>query len=147
MSLLDQVDSDFNQALKSKESEKLSILRLLKSAIKNAEIEKKQPLTDEDVIKIIQKEVKQRKDSIESFQSAGRTELAEKEQSEIELLKKYLPAEISDEELEKIVKDSIDTVGAKSMSDFGNVMSQVMPKISGKADGSRVSEKVKEILG
>jgi len=134
------------EALKNKDSEKLSVLRMLKSSIKNSEIALKKALDDPEVVKILQREVKQRKDSIESFLSAGREQLAEKEKKEIKYLEKYLPEQLSDDDLTAILETVIVETGAKSMADLGKVMASAMSKVSGRADGSAVSEKAKELL-
>jgi len=146
MTLSEQINNDFIEALKNKESEKLSVLRMLKSSIKNSEIALKKALDDPEVVKILQREVKQRKDSIESFLSAGREQLAEKEKKEIKYLEKYLPEQLSDDDLTAILETVIVETGAKSMADLGKVMASAMSKVSGRADGSAVSEKAKELL-
>lgn len=146
MALNELIDNDFKEALKSKDSEKLSVLRMLKSAIKNLEIENKKPLTDDEVLKLIQKEVKQRKDSIDSYTNAGRKELADKEISEIKYLEKYLPQQLTEQEIEAIVSETISEVKAQTSADIGKVMSAVMPKIAGKADGGAISSKARELL-
>jgi len=119
---------------------------MLKSSIKNSEIALKKALDDPEVVKILQREVKQRKDSIESFLSAGREQLAEKEKKEIKYLEKYLPEQLSDDDLTAILETVIVETGAKSMADLGKVMASAMSKVSGRADGSAVSEKAKELL-
>ena len=146
MTLSEQINNDFIEALKNKESEKLSVLRMLKSSIKNSEIALKKALDDPEVVKILQREVKQRKDSIESFLSAGREQLAEKEKKEIKYLEKYLPEQLSDDDLTAILETVIVETGAKSMADLGKVMASAMSKVSGRANGSAVSEKAKELL-
>jgi hypothetical protein len=146
MTLSEQINNDFIEALKNKDSEKLSVLRMLKSSIKNSEIALKKALDDPEVVKILQREVKQRKDSIESFLSAGREQLAEKEKKEIKYLEKYLPEQLSGDDLTAILETVIVETGAKSMADLGKVMASAMSKVSGRADGSAVSEKAKELL-
>lgn len=144
--MINQIDVDFKSALKNKEVEKLSTLRLLKSAIKNYEIEQKNEANDNDVIKIIQREIKQRKDSIESYSSSGRQELADKEKKEVEILQKYMPEQLSNEDLEKIITAAISETKATSLVDMGKVMGKTMSQIAGRADGGQVSAKVKELL-
>ncbi len=146
MTLSEQINNDFIEALKNKESEKLSVLRMLKSSIKNSEIALKKTLDDPEVVKILQREVKQRKDSVESFSNAGRKQLAEKEEKEIKYLEKYLPEQLSNDDLTAILETVIAETGAKSMADLGKVMASAMSKVSGRADGSAVSEKAKELL-
>jgi uncharacterized protein YqeY len=142
MNLGEQIGKDFIVAYKAKDEVKSSVLRLLKSAIKNEEISKKTVLSDDEVIKIIQREIKQRNDSIFEYGKGGRSDLADKEKDELTVLKTYLPAQLSDEELENIVKSVI-----SEESDFGKIMGKVMPQVAGKADGSRVSAAVRKLLG
>lgn len=146
MTLAEKINQDFVAAMKSKDDALVSVLRMLKAAIQNAQIQSKDDFTDQSVEKIIQKEIKQRKDSVERFSAGGRPELAEKEQFEIKILENYLPEGLSDEELEELVKSSITESEAKSIADFGNVMKVLMPKIAGRADGTKVSELVKKQL-
>ena len=146
MTLSEQINQDFIEALKNKDSKKLSVLRMLKSSIKNSEIALKKMLDDTEVTKILQHEVKQRRDSIESFSAAGRNELAEKEKEEIKYLEKYLPKQLSEDELTVVLQNVISETGAKSMADLGKVMSLAMAKVSGRADGNTASKKAKELL-
>jgi hypothetical protein len=146
MTLSEQINKDFIEALKNKESEKLSVLRMLKSSIKNSEIALKKTLDDSEVVKILQREVKQRRDSFESFSEAGRDELAKKEKEEIKYLEKYLPNQLSEDELVSILQNVIAETGAENISDIGKVMSLAMTKVSGRANGSTVSKKAKELL-
>jgi len=142
MTLSEQIDKDFIAAYKDKDENKSSVLRLLKSALKNEEIAKKTQLSDDDAIKIIQREIKQRKDSVAEYEKGGRADLADKEKAEIAILEAYMPDQLSDEELETIVKSQ-----AEGESDFGKIMSKVMPQVAGRADGSRVSAAVRKVLG
>lgn len=142
MTLSEQIDKDFIAAYKEKDENKSSVLRLLKSALKNEEIAKKTQLSDDDAIKIIQREIKQRKDSVAEYEKGGRADLANKEKAEIAILEEYMPDQLSDEELETIVKSE-----AEGESDFGKIMSKVMPQVAGRADGSRVSAAVRKVLG
>ncbi len=137
---------DLKQAQLAKDETKVSTLRLLLSEIKNAEIAKSTPLQDQDIISIIQKEVKKRKEAAEGFRKGGREESALKEEAELKVLEGYLPAQLSNEELTNIVESSINEVGAKSISDMGRVIGLVMSKVAGKADGGTVSALVKERL-
>jgi len=146
MTLIEQIEEDFKSALKNKEVVKLSTLRMLKTALHNWQIAEQKELTQDDVIKVIQKEIKQRRDSITTFDSSGRTELANKEKKEIEILEKYMPAQLSDGELRKIIEAAITETGATSPADMGRVMGKVMPQVAGRADGAQVSAKVKELL-
>jgi uncharacterized protein YqeY len=142
MAILEQVEMDFIAAYKEKDEAKSSVLRLLKSAIKNEEIKKREPLSDDETIKIIQREIKQRNDSIVEYEKGGRADLAQKEKTEISILEIYMPTQMTDEELENIVKNA-----AGGETDFGKIMGKVMPAVAGKADGNRVSAVVRKILG
>ena len=132
--------------MKAKDTKKRDALRLLNSAFKQIEVDERKELTDEDVIKIIQKQVKQRNDSIEQYKEAGRDDLVAKEQLEIDYYKAYLPAQLSDEELENTLKEIITQVGATSMKDMGKVMGAATKQLSGKADGKRINQTVKKLL-
>ena len=146
MSLKDTIKQDYLTAYKAKEETKVSVLRMLQSNIKNVEIDKKEELLDEDIVKVVQREIKQRRDSIESYKSGKRDDLAKKEEDELEVLVGYLPKQLSDEDVEKIVKEVISQVGANSKADFGKVMGAAMPKVAGKADGNKVSGIVNKLL-
>ena len=144
--MLDQIQADLKQAQLSRDELKTSTLRLLLSEIKNAEIQKSGELSDSEIISVIQKEVKKRKEAVEGFRSGGRVDQAEKEETEAKVLVEYLPAQISDEELTQLVDGAIKEVGATNLSDMGKVMGAVMGKVAGRADGGRVSTLVKEKL-
>ncbi|MBI4089593.1 MAG: GatB/YqeY domain-containing protein [Candidatus Levybacteria bacterium] len=149
MMLKQQIQDELKQAMLSKDPLRTSVLRMLKSAITYYEIQKGgagYEATDDDVLKVIQKEAKQRKDSIEQFKNAGRQELVDKETKELEILQKYLPTQISEEEIRTLVKEAIIQTGVKSIAEIGKVMGALMPKVKGKADGGIVSEIVKESL-
>lgn len=149
------------RALKNHEGDLLSTLRMLVAAVRNREIEKRTKLskkggvenlekesilTDEETVEVIRAEAKKRRDAIEGFEKGGRHESAEKERRESEILQSYLPQEISDEELEKIVGEVVSGMGDVAMKDFGKVMGKIMQKVGGKAGGDRVSGVVKKIL-
>lgn len=145
----DQLREQLKQSMLAKDAQKTSVLRLLLSAINYYEIQKggaNYEATDEDVHVVIQKEVKQRKDSIEQFSNANRQDLADKEQKELDFLQIFLPAQMSGEELRTLVKEAVITAGATSLADLGKVMGILMPKVKGKADGNVVSGIVKEEL-
>lgn len=146
MSLQQQINNDFIAAMKEKDEARVSVLRLLKSALHNQQITEQKELSDDNVIKVVQKEIKQRKDSIETFVSGDRAELADKEKKELEILEKYRPQQLSDEEMVKIVEAAIVETGATGLADIGKVMGRVMPQVAGRADGGTVSAKVKELL-
>ncbi|MBA4547757.1 GatB/YqeY domain-containing protein [Thermoactinomyces intermedius] len=146
MSLTNQLDQEMKMALKNKDKQKLSTIRMLKSAIKKEEIDKKRPLNDDEIISVIMREVKQRKDSLAEYKAAGRDDLAEKEQAEIDILSAYLPEQMSEEELKALVQQVIEEVGAGSKADMGKVMSAIMPKVKGRAEGRLVNRLVQEAL-
>jgi len=144
--LLEQIEKDYINAMKTKNDSVVSVLRMVKSALQNEKIKAGKELSNNDAIKIIQREIKQRKDSIENYQAGGRIELVKQEQSEMEILEKYLPEQLSDKELTQIVRSAIQEVGATAISDLGKVMGKVMPQVAGRADGGQISAKVKELL-
>jgi uncharacterized protein YqeY len=145
MSLKNTIEEDLKTALKSGDSERLGTLRLIMSAVKNKEIEFKKELNDEEIIKILQTQAKQRKDSISAFNSGGRPDLASKEESELQLINSYLPAELPEEEIEKVVLSVINELNATS-ADFGAVIGKTMKILAGRASGQTVSEIVKRNL-
>ena len=148
MSVRESIKSDLVTAMKAKDSEKTSVLRLVQSAIKNKEIEKRpDPLTENDIQAVLKKLVKQRKDSIEQYTAAKRQDLADKEQSELEIIEGYLPEQLGEEQVKKFVEEAIAETGAASMKDMGKVMQAVMAKTQGNADNKLVSQLVKATLG
>ena len=151
LNLNDQILDDLKQAMIAKRKLELSVLRMLITALKNKKISLgsggKDDLSEEQIIEVIAGEVKKRKDSIVFYEEGGRKELAEKEQEEIKILEKYLPEQISEDDLEKEIKEIISSLGEVRAKDFGRVMGAVMPKFKGKADGSAVMAIVKKILG
>ncbi|MDD5433926.1 MAG: GatB/YqeY domain-containing protein [Nitrospira sp.] len=146
MSLLDRLSTELRDSLKARNQLKVEVIRLLKSSIKNKEIEKMAPLTDEEIIGVITSAVKQRRDSIEQFKKGGREDLAQKEASELEVLHTFLPQQLSDEEVIAEIKSVITETGASSPKDMGKVMKALIPRIRGRADGTKVSSLVKEII-
>ncbi len=147
MSLNDKIIGDLTTAMKSKDADRLSVLRMVKANLMNRQIEKGERLTDEEITKALQSLVKQRRDSVEQYEKAGRSELAEKEKSEIAVLEDYLPQAASKEEIEKAVAEAISETGASSMKEMGAVMKATQAKLAGKnADGRLVSETVKANL-
>ena len=146
MALKDALSAAVVTALKAKEKETVSTLRFLLSAVKNKEKDLRRDITDDEVQAVALSQVKQRQDSIEQFEKGGRVDLADKERAELEILKDYIPEQLSEEELRKIVKDAITETGAESMKDMGKLMQAVMAKAKGKADGKAVSAIVKELL-
>jgi len=147
MSLKQQIISDMTAAMKAQDAARTSTLRMLKAAITNREKEGGGELTDEDVQKLLRSQMKQRRDSVEQFEKAGRQELADKERAEISIIESYLPQAASQEEIDQAVSAAISETGASSMKDMGAVMKAVMANLAGKnADGKMVSETVKSKL-
>ena len=149
MTLQERVDSDLKEAMRAKDTRKLGVLRMLKSALKYAAIAKsgaESELSDAEAIQVIRKQAKQRHDSIESFEKGGRTELADKEKEELALLNTYLPQAMSAEELEKVVRETIAELGATSKAQMGAIMKALQPKVGGRADGKTLSSEVQKQL-
>jgi uncharacterized protein len=145
--LFDKINADVITAMKAKDEATLSTLRMLKSAIKYKEVDLKRDVTDEEVIDVLTKQAKQRRESIEGFEKGGRAESAAKEKVELALIEKYLPASLSDAELAKLIEEAIKTTGAAGPKDMGKVMGVLTPKLKGKADMGKVSGLVKAKLG
>jgi len=164
MVLRQQIQSDLNEAVKEKEALRSSVFRLLLAAINNKEtekrtkiwkakpkasvqeLEKESKLTDEEIIDVVSSEIKKRRESIELFERGGKQDMADKEKKEAEILGKYLPEQLSEEEIKKLAKAAVEKVGAKEQKDMGKVMGMLTPQIKGKADMSLVSKIVKELL-
>ena len=147
MSLNDKIISDLTEAMKAKEADRLSTLRMVKANLMNRKIEKGGELTDDEIVKALQSLVKQRRDSVDQYQKAGRDELAAKEDAEIRIIEKYLPKAASSEEIEAAVKTAISETGAYALKEMGIVMKAALSKLEGKsADGKMVSETVKRLL-
>jgi hypothetical protein len=146
MSLEERLVEEMKQAMKSNDKLRLSTIRMIRSALKNKEIELRKKLEDEDVVKVIQAMLRKGEESVEQFQTGGRMDLVEKEKKEIEILKSFLPQPLSQEEILKIIDQSIQETQASSLKDIGKVMKSVMPKIGGKADGKLINQLVKERL-
>lgn len=146
MKLQDKINEDLKNAMRNKDTETLSTLRMLSSAIKNKQIALQQDLTEEDILGVIASQAKQRKDSIEQYKTGGREELAQKEEAELKILNAYLPAQMSEEEIKTIVATTIEKINAVGPQDMGKVMQALMPQTKGKADGALVSKIVKEAL-
>jgi uncharacterized protein len=148
MTFLDRINEDLKAAMKSKDSERLSTLRMVKTALKNREIDKMEAITDEEAIKTLQSLVKQRRDSIEQYQRAGRIDLADKEAAEIRTIEEYLPAALDETAIARVVEETIAETGASSMKEMGAVMKAVMAKLAGQTvDGKAVNQIVKSKLG
>lgn len=164
MSLKEKIEQNLNSALKEKREIETSVLRMLlavilnkekekrykltkeKPELKEEELEKESKLTNEEIIEIISSEIKKRKDAVLEFEKGNRMDLAERERAEIEVLNKYLPEQISEEEIKKLAEEAVKKTGAKEIKDIGKVMTELMPKVKGRADGGTVSKIVKELL-
>ena len=145
--LREKIKNDFKEAFKAKEISRLSVLKMLNAAIANAEIAKnREELSEEELIGVISLEAKKRKDAIEQYEKAGRESLAGKEKEELEILKNYLPEQLSEEKIRELVQKIIQEIGANSPSDFGKVMGKTAPQLKGKADGAIIAKIVKEEL-
>lgn len=138
--------NDLVAAMKSQDKETLSVLRMVKGAIQLEEINKKSELSDEDFIGVVSKQIKTRKESIAEFEKAGRTDLVDQTKKEIEILNKYMPEQLSEEEVLKVIDEAFNTVNPQAQSDMGKLMGFVTPKLKGKADMSFVSKTIKEKL-
>jgi uncharacterized protein YqeY len=146
MNLSERLAEDLKQAMKDRNKTRLSVLRMVKSALKNQEIERGQPLTDDETLAVLNKELKQRRDSLDAFEKAGRSDLVEQTSQEMDILNHYLPKQFSADELREIIASVIQSVGATSKADMGKVMSHVMPKIRGRADGKAAQAVVQQLL-
>lgn len=146
MSLKEQLTADMKDAMKNKEKDRLAVIRMVRGAIRQQEIDGQKELGEDDVIAVISKEVKMRRDSIEEFKKGGREDLVEKTQAEIDVLIPYLPAQLSEDEVRELVKAAVEQTGASTPKDMGKVMGVLMPKVKGRADGKMVNTIVKSFL-
>lgn len=147
MSLLEQLNSDMKLMMKKREKDKLVVIRMVKASLQNEAIKlKKDSLTGDEELTVLSREIKQRKDSLREFSKANRLDLVDKVQKEIDILDVYLPEQLSEEELQTIVKETVAETGASSKADMGKVMSAIMPKVKGKADGAVINRLVSEQL-
>lgn len=144
--LTERIRTDLTAAMKAQEKERLSTLRMLQAALKNEQISVGHELSDDEAMGVIRKAVKQRQDSIDQYLGAGRAELADKERAEMELLKAYLPAEMSEAELESGLREIIAATGAQSKRDLGKVMKEATARYKGRADGRKIQELVSRLL-
>jgi uncharacterized protein YqeY len=142
-----RLDVELREALKARNELKLSVLRMLKASLKNKEIEKMGALSDDEIISVVSSMAKQRRESIEQFASAGRSDLAEKESKELEIVLSYLPPQLSPEDIDTIIRSAIKECHASAPGDMGKVMKIVAPLTKGAADGKIVNQRVKELLG
>lgn len=145
--LRDEIADQMREAMKARDSGRVGALRMLMAAIKNTEVERRHELSDGEVLEVVAKEAKRRRESIEAFSQGGRDDLVAKETAELEVLEAYLPAKLSDDELAALVDEAIAETGASTPKQMGEVMKALMPKVRGRADGAQVSAMVKQRLG
>lgn len=146
MTLLDTLNEDIKKAMKSKDKERLAVLRTMKATLQNETIKKESDLTDEEEFTLLAREMKQRKESLAEFQKAGRQDLIDTATIEISIVQDYLPQPLTEDEVRTIVSNAVKETGATDSSYFGKVMGIVMPQVKGKADGNQVNQIVKELL-
>jgi uncharacterized protein YqeY len=146
VSLLERLNSDIKQAMKNKEKDKLSVIRMIKASIQNEALKTGKEISEEEELTVLSREVKQRKDSLHEFDKAGREDLVEKIRTELQYVELYMPKQLSEEEVSEIVKQAISETGASSKAEMGKVMAMIMPKVKGKADGSLVNKLVQQHL-
>lgn len=146
MSLGERLNDDMKQAMRNQDKFKLSVIRMIRSTIKNVEIDLKRTLDDNEVLDILNREIKQRKDSLQEFEKADRGDLADTVRKEIEVIAVYMPQPLTEEEIHAIVQQTIQETGASSKADLGKLMSALMPKVKGRADGKMVNQLVQKLL-
>jgi uncharacterized protein len=146
VSRIDTIEAELKQAMKERDAERRDALRLILNALKGSQKELQRPLSEDEELQVLQRERKRRVEAAEAFRAAGRTDQAEQEEAELGVLEEFMPEPIGEEELEEIVDNVIAEVGATSVRDLGRVMADVMPQVSGRADGSTVSQLVREKL-
>lgn len=146
MNLSDRLNDDMKQAMRSQDKFKLSTIRMVRASVKNQEIDLKRPLDDNEVLDILSREIKQRKDSLQEFKKAGRDDLVTNLAAEIDIISVYLPQQLTEEEIKVIVQQTIQETGASSKAEMGKVMTALMPKVKGRADGKLVNQLVQQFL-
>ena len=146
MSLIEEIDDEIKDAMKARDAERRDALRLILNALKGSEKELQRPLSEDEELQVLQRERKRRVEAAEAFRAGGREEQAASEERELAVLEEFMPSQLSEEEIEEIVDDAIAEVGATSMAQLGRVMADVMPQVAGRADGSVVSQIVREKL-
>lgn len=146
MNLAERLNEDMKQAMKDGDKFRLSTIRLVRAAIKNQEIELRRPLDDNDTLNILSRELKQRRDSLQDFERAGRDDLVSNVKAEIEIIAQYLPQQLTEEEVKAIVVQTMQETGASSKADLGKLMGALMPKVKGRADGKLVNALVQQFL-
>lgn len=146
MNLAERLNEDMKQAMKAGEKFRLSTIRMVRASIKNQEIELRRPLNDDEALQVVSRDLKQRRDSLQDFERAGREDLVEQMKGEIEIISQYLPQQLNEEEIKAIVMQTIQETGASSKADMGKLMGALMPKVKGRADGKLVNQLVQQVL-
>ncbi|MFX3616045.1 MAG: GatB/YqeY domain-containing protein [Sporolactobacillus sp.] len=146
MSLIDRLNTDMKEAMKAREKARLSVIRMLKASLHNESIKIGNPLSDDEALAVLTRELKQRKDSLQEFENAGRQDLVDEVSVEIAIVQSYMPEQLSEDELQSIVDETISEVGAASKTDIGKVMKAIMPKVKGRADGGLINRLVRSKL-
>lgn len=146
MSLIERIEGELKQAMRARDRERTDTLRLTLVSLRSAEKDLARPLKEDEELQVLQRERKRRTEAAEAFREGGRAEQADKEERELEIIQEFMPEPVSDEELERIIDDAIAETGATSLRDLGRVMADVMPQVAGRADGSTVSQVVREKL-
>lgn len=146
MNLAERLNEDMKQAMKDGDKFRLQVIRMVRASIKNQEIEARRPLNEEEVIQVLSRELKQRRDSLQDFQKGGREDLVAQMTAEMDIISQYLPAQLSEEEIKEIALQTIKETGASSKADMGKLMGALMPKVKGRADGKVVNRIVQELL-
>lgn len=146
MALMEQLTADMKEAMKAHDKDRLAVIRMARGAVRQKEIDGKKKLDDNEIIAVLSKEVKMRRDSIDEFKKGNRQDLVDKTQAEIDVLMGYLPKQMSEEEVKKLVEEAVAQTGATTMKDMGKVMGALMPKVKGRADGKMVNNLVRAHL-
>ncbi len=147
MNLEDRLKEDLKDAMKRRDDVRVRTIRMILATVKNLEVEKGGKLSEDEMLEALNKEAKKRREAIEQYRKGGREDLAEMEEKELEVITSYLPAQMSDEEIERLAQETIEKLEAKSLKDLGKVMKEIMPKVKGRADGRKVNEIVRKLLG
>jgi len=145
--LAERLAEDLKQAMKDKDKVRLSVIRMVRAAMKNAEIDKQRPLNDDEILDVLNRELKQRQEALAEFEKAGRQDLSQQAQEEIRILRQYLPEPLDEEALLALIDEAIRETGATTKRDLGKVMGILMPKVKGRADGKKVNQLVQQRLG
>ncbi|RMJ04182.1 Yqey-like protein [Marinobacter litoralis] len=144
--LKEQLGTAVKNAMRNKERERLVTLRMAQAAVKQIEVDERRELGDDDVLKVLDKMLKQRRDAASQYDDAGRAELADKERAEMKIIEEFMPAALTDEELEGLIRDAVSSTGAQGMQDMGKVMNELRPKVTGRVDMGQLSQKVRAAL-